>query len=139
MVVDKCLVWCIFHTGELCIHAQWTQRGLVGCRLRFDRCLGGVHSNQTLSKRNTEPGSIILAIFGVLATSWLPLVDSASHVGGLFGGACMSCVLFAGRMESRAFIWGVRSIGTVLFCMAFSVACYILASKTEPMEALLHI
>lgn len=133
------LTSCIFMLNTLSVGSSGALCGLIGAWVPFILATWNQTLPDDVKLRNTQLSLVISSIILLIPLSFLPMVDFAAHVGGLVMGAAVSCALFAGRLQTRAWRIAMRSTGLVLISVLVPFSAYWFVFFTTPSEALLLI
>lgn len=129
---------CVAYPNRLGVGSSGALCGLIGAWL----CFIIITWNQTLPSdvkmRNAQTVSISISVVVIIATSFLPLMDFAAHLGGLAIGIGLAMTLFAGRLQHGGYRYATRAAGVCLVA-ALLILMIILVLRTQPSQALLQL
>eukprot|EP00586_Coscinodiscus_wailesii_P007017 CAMPEP_0172491166 /NCGR_PEP_ID=MMETSP1066-20121228/21876_1 /TAXON_ID=671091 /ORGANISM="Coscinodiscus wailesii, Strain CCMP2513" /LENGTH=120 /DNA_ID=CAMNT_0013260063 /DNA_START=184 /DNA_END=546 /DNA_ORIENTATION=+ len=77
-------------------------------------------------------GGVLCSVAIVSLFSFIPFVDWAGHMGGLFTGFSVGMVIFSIQIESKQyrFLWG--ALGVILIGLYMSYSFYFLFTEIQP-------
>ncbi|CAE8691484.1 unnamed protein product [Polarella glacialis] len=130
---------CVINPSKLGVGSSGALCGLVGAWLSFIL----ITWNQTLpldvKARNVQAFSVGFSIIIIVASSFLPLMDFAAHIGGLIMGISLAMVLFAGRLQHMPSRWATRIAGFCLGSAFLGFTVWWFVTQTETNAAMLSL
>lgn len=133
------LTSCVLSPDDLAVGSSGALCGLIGAWLTFIL----ITWNQTLPRdrqqRNSETFAIGSSIIFIVALSWMPMIDFASHIGGLVAGGFIAMMLFAGRLQSTVWRIGVLAAGVAGSLGLAALMLWLFVYRTELDETLLYV
>jgi len=115
---------------KLMVGASGALCGLIGAWLAFI----AITWNQTLpadvKARNSQMCSVLVSILIIIASSNIPLMDAAAHLGGLIMGMALAAILFASRLQHHMWRILTRIIGIGVFTWVIIAAgCWLHSAR----------
>lgn len=129
---------CVAYPDRLGVGSSGALCGLIGAWLSFII----ITWNQTLPSdvkmRNAQMVSISISVVVIIATSFLPLMDFAAHLGGLAIGIGLAMTLFAGRLQHAGYRYATGAAGICLVA-SLIILMIILVLRSQPSHTLLQL
>jgi len=133
------LVSCAYFPHYISVGASGALCGLIGAWPVYLLMTWDQVSPTDKAKRDIVMCVLVCCIAALIGTSFMPLVDSAAHFGGLVMGAFLAMVAFAPKMTSRKLGVVVGLLGALLATLACYAAARYVLEVLEPHPALLSI
>lgn len=133
------LASCIFMPDTLSVGSSGALCGLIGAWVPFILITWNQTMPRDVKLRNAQLTLVISSIVLLIPLSFLPMVDYAAHVGGLFMGAALSASIFAKRLQSWHWRLATRLWGALLLILLVPTSVYWFWQNIQPAEYLLSI
>lgn len=96
------LISCTLLPNSLSVGSSGALCGLIGAWVMFSLFTWRQTLPRDIVERNITFVSLIINVVAIALVSFFPMVDFASHAGGLLAGSLMGACFFAGRLQDRA-------------------------------------